>query len=73
MTGSGFMSISGAMYFASAPLLLTGSTSIGSAYSMIVANTAKLTGSSLIMVNYDPNVLPPILGGGASQPSGLVE
>ena len=73
MTGSGFMSISGAMYFASAPLLLTGSTSIGSAYSMIVAHTAKLTGSSLIMVNYDPNVLPPILGGGASQPSGLVE
>lgn len=73
MTGSGFMSIQGAMYFAGAPLLLTGSTSIGSAYSMIVAYSAKLTGSSLILVNYDPNFIPPFLGGGAPQPGGLVE
>ena len=72
MTGSGFMSISGAMYFAKAPLLLTGSTSIGSAFSMIIAHTAKLTGSSLIILNYDPNVLPSFLAGG-TQSGGLVE
>ena len=73
-TGSSFMITFGAIYAAGTELMeLTGSSTNASAHSLIISRKAKLTGSTTIVVNYDPTVLPSVLGGGSSSPGGLVQ